>query len=222
MQNIPEKLEINNISKSYQQPVLKKITFSALSGDTVAIIGPSGSGKSTLLNIIGRLDDADLGDIRLGDLKITDLGESRLDNYRNKTVGFVFQEHFLLPQCTALENVLVAGIPSGLSAGVKGRAVLLLKKLKLSDKLNSFPAELSGGERQRVAIARAMLNSPKILLCDEPTGNLDAENGNMVADIFLKVAKEEKIIVLMATHNIELAKKFKKVFSLSGGILKKA
>ncbi len=221
MRNSAETLEISGLSKSYQLPVLKDVSFTALPGEGIAFTGPSGSGKSTLLNIIGRLEVADSGVIRLGGLNITELEEDALYNYRNKTAGFVFQEHFLLPQCTALENVLLAALPSNSVPALKERAVFLLQLLKLEGKFYSFPAELSGGERQRVAIARALLNSPKLLLCDEPTGNLDEKNGRLVADIFLKAAEEEKVIVLMATHNPELAGKFKTVFRLSDGSLEK-
>ena len=221
MLNSPERLEVKNLSKAYQLPVLKNLEFAALPGETIAITGPSGSGKSTLLNLLGRLEYADSGEIYLGGVNITGLQKEELYNYRNKMVGFVFQEHFLLPQCTALENVLLAALPAGEGGPAEKKAVQLLNKLGLSSKLDSFPAKLSGGERQRVAIARALLNSPKLLLCDEPTGNLDAANGKLVVDIFLEIAQEEKVIVLMATHNLELAAKFKTVFRLADGMLEK-
>ena len=221
MLNSPERLEVKNLSKAYQLPVLKNLEFAALPGETIAITGPSGSGKSTLLNLLGRLEYADSGEIYLGGVNITGLQKEELYNYRNKMVGFVFQEHFLLPQCTALENVLLAALPAGEGVPAEKKAVQLLNKLGLSSKLDSFPAKLSGGERQRVAIARALLNSPKLLLCDEPTGNLDAANGKLVVDIFLEIAQAEKVIVLMATHNLELAAKFKTVFRLADGMLEK-
>ncbi len=221
MLNSPERLEVKNLSKAYQLPVLKNLEFAALPGETIAITGPSGSGKSTLLNLLGRLEYADSGEIYLGGVNITGLQKEELYNYRNKMVGFVFQEHFLLPQCTALENVLLAALPAGEGGPAEKKAVQLLNKLGLSSKLDSFPAKLSGGERQRVAIARALLNSPKLLLCDEPTGNLDAANGKLVVDIFLEIAQAEKVIVLMATHNLELAAKFKTVFRLADGMLEK-
>ena len=212
-------LQVSDISKKYENTVLNKISFTAEPGDTIAITGPSGSGKSTLLNIIGGLDKPDSGEVMLSGDKITAFENAALSKYRNQTAGFVFQEHFLLPQCTVLENVLLPAIPSKDASVKKKRALNLLKKLGLIAKAASFPEELSGGERQRTAIARAMLNSPKLLLCDEPTGNLDEKNGKKVTEIFLKLAKEENVIVLLVTHNLQLVKKMKIKYRLSSGRL---
>ncbi|MFH1074801.1 MAG: ABC transporter ATP-binding protein [Candidatus Firestonebacteria bacterium] len=227
MLTIESGLQVNGISKTYKSEagelkVLKKISFNAVPKDTVAITGPSGSGKSTLLSILGRLEDSDSGEIILDGINISGLKGSELYSYRNKSAGFIFQEHFLLPQCTALENVLLPSIPEGRGRQLQRRAQELLSKLGLSSLAGSFPARLSGGEKQRVAIARAMLNSPKLLLCDEPTGSLDAENGRKTADMFLKLAALEKIIVIMVTHNQQLADKFEMVYRLENGLLKKA
>jgi len=219
-------LKVKGISKSYisgtgELKVLKRVSFAAEPKDTIAITGPSGSGKSTLLSILGRLEDADGGEILLDGINISSLKGNELFAYRNKDVGFIFQEHFLLPQCTALENVLLPAIPEGEGAGLKSRAKTLLAKLGLASKEDSFPAKLSGGEKQRVAIARALLNSPKLLLCDEPTGNLDAANGKKAVEIFLKLAASENVIVLMVTHNERLLSKFKTVYHLDNGALTK-
>ncbi|OGF47912.1 MAG: hypothetical protein A2452_09430 [Candidatus Firestonebacteria bacterium RIFOXYC2_FULL_39_67] len=219
-------LQVKGICKNYKNAagelkVLKKISFDALPEETLAVTGPSGSGKSTLLSIIGRIEDPDSGEIILDGVNVLNLKGAELYAYRNRSVGFIFQEHFLLPQCTALENVLLPAIPEGKGRELKARGVELLSKLGLKDKAGSFPSGLSGGEKQRVAIARAMLNSPKLLLCDEPTGNLDAANGKKVVDIFLKLAKMEKVIVVMVTHNQELAEKFESIYHLDNGLLRK-
>ena len=219
-------LQVLELSKSYQSgggenKVLKKISFTAKDNETIAITGPSGSGKSTLLSILGSLETADSGELWLGSINVARLAGKELYNYRNKTVGFVFQEHFLLPQCTALENVLLPAIPAGEGRKLKKRGGELLVLLGLSGKLDSFPSQLSGGEKQRVAIARALLNSPKLLLCDEPTGNLDAVNAKKAADIFVKLAAKEEVTVVMATHNKELLKNFTAVYAIDNGSLKK-
>jgi len=226
MPEILSGLQVRGLSKTYKNgagevAVLKKISFSALPKETLAITGPSGSGKSTLLSLLGRLEDLESGEIFLDGVNVAALKGPGLYNYRNSAVGFVFQEHFLLPQCTALENVLLPALPGGRGRELKARGLQLLAALGLADRSDFFPARLSGGEKQRVAIARALLNSPKLLLCDEPTGNLDAENGKKVVNTFLKLAASEKVIVIMATHNQELAKKFGSIYRLDKGLLKK-
>jgi ABC-type lipoprotein export system ATPase subunit len=219
-------LQVKSISKSFKSgmgklQVLKKVSFNALPQETIAITGPSGSGKSTLLGILGRLEDSDSGEIVLDGVNVTSLKGVELYSYRNKSVGFIFQEHFLLPQCTALENVWLPALPEGKGGQLKERGKQLLARLGLAAKTDSFPAKLSGGEKQRVVIARALLNAPKLLLCDEPTGNLDAVNGKKVVDIFLKLAASEKVIVIMVTHNQQLADKFEAVYHLENGLLKR-
>ena len=192
MGKVESGLQVKGISKTYKSgagvlKVLKKISFNALPTESVALTGPSGSGKSTLLSILGRLEEADGGEVLLDGVNVSGLKGNELYAYRNKSVGFIFQEHFLLPQCTSLENVLLPALPGGNTGVLKERGLELLAKLGIASKADSFPGRLSGGEKQRVAIARAMLNSPKLLLCDEPTGNLDAANGKKVVDIFLKL-----------------------------------
>lgn len=218
-------LKVSKLVKTYatpggKLPVLRAVSFEVQPGETLAITGPSGSGKSTLLNIIGSLDKADSGSIKLNGLEVSDLAGGYLSAYRNSSVGFVFQDHHLLPQLTALENVL---LPSFLGAGKdkERRAKELLAHFGLKAREGFFPAWLSGGERQRVAVARALINSPKLLLCDEPTGSLDAAASSKIAALFTSVAGKQKIPVVVVTHNMKLAAGFDTVMKLEDGELKK-
>ncbi len=217
-----KKLVLRDLSKTYlgeiPSEILKKINLSIVMGETVSILGPSGSGKSTLLNIIGSLTKPSEGSVFWGEQEIPLLEGKALAKYRSREVGFVFQEHHLLPQLTALENTLLPTLVQKQKSQIK-RGQDLLDQLGLSQKMNSFPWQMSGGERQRVAIARAMINEAKILLCDEPTGNLDPKTGESIVDIFLNLAQKNQAIVIMVTHNERLAQKLQRIFILSEGSL---
>lgn len=216
-------LSLENITRRFDLPtgvaltVLDDVSMTFDAGATAAIIGPSGSGKSTLLNLIGALDQPTSGRIILRDLDVTALGAADLAAYRAAHVGFVFQEHHLLPQLSALENVLLPTMALGAETNAEGRAEALLTQVGLADRLDAFPAQLSGGERQRVALARALVNSPELLLCDEPTGNLDHDTGAEVVSLLLDLAAEQGVTVLMVTHNLEQAQRFSQRWELREG-----
>lgn len=199
-------------------PVLTGVNLALRSGDAAAITGPSGCGKSTLLHLIGTLDVPSSGRIEFDGHNPTDFSEPELARFRNEKIGFVFQDHHLLPQYNVLENVLVPTFAfPGTGTDVESRAAVLLEKVGLSDRLAHSPAELSGGERQRVAIARALINQPRILLCDEPTGNLDQKTAEAVADLFFKLHEDEHNILIVVTHNLALAERFPIRFDLTEG-----
>jgi lipoprotein-releasing system ATP-binding protein len=208
--------------------VLRDVSLTLSPGETLAVTGPSGAGKSTLLNIIGSLDKPTSGRVMLGEDDIAALSGARLAGFRRQCVGFVFQDHHLLPQCTALENVFLPTLASASGDGRPGkrreedaaRAEALLLRVGLGDRMHAFPSELSGGERQRVAIARAMVNRPPLLLCDEPTGNLDHETAERVASLFVSLAAEENVMLLVVTHNLEFARRFSRCLELRGGFLR--
>lgn len=206
----PERLVLRAVSKSYGSPpaevraVLTSVDLEAEPGTTLAIMGPSGSGKSTLLNLIGSLDRPSSGSILLGEIEVDRLEGPALTQYRAKSIGFVFQDHHLLPQLTAIENVLLPTLAGNTSA-TPARAAGLLERMGLAGRAGSFPAEMSGGERQRVAVARALIAQPSLLLCDEPTGNLDPETGKDVLELLLLAAAETGATVVLVTHNAEHA-----------------
>ena len=216
--------ELTNITKSYRSdagavPVLNGISLTIGEGETVAITGPSGCGKSTLLNLLGALDQADSGEIRVAGRDLTKLNAQQLAEFRNTTVGFVFQLHHLLPQCTVLENILVPSIvrKDADRAALRARAAQLLGAVGLSHRLDHRPGQLSGGERQRAAVARALINSPKLLLADEPTGALDRASAERLADLLAEVHQREKITIVMVTHAPELARRMGRVLALVDG-----
>ena len=218
--------ELSNVTKSYRSdagavPVLNGISLTIAEGETVAITGPSGCGKSTLLNLLGALDQADSGEIRVADRDLTKLDAQQLAEFRNTTVGFVFQLHHLLPQCTVLENVLVPSIvrKDADRAAIRARAAQLLGAVGLSHRLDHRPGQLSGGERQRAAVARALINSPKLLLADEPTGALDRASAERLADLLAEVHQREKITIVMVTHAPELACRMGRMLGLVDGKL---
>lgn len=217
-------LTVDRVWKTYESPagandVLKGVDLAIEPGQTVAIVGASGCGKSTLLNIVGSLDRPTSGTVRLGDLDITRLAGDELADYRRHKVGFVFQDHHLLPQCTALENVALPTIAAGSGRAGMDRAGQLLGRVGLGDRGGDFPQKLSGGERQRVAIARALVNEPPLVLCDEPTGNLDRLTAESVAALFAELAAERNVMLMIVTHNLELAGRFSRRLELRDGVL---
>ena len=225
----PMLAELSNVTKSYRSdagavPVLNGISLTIAEGETVAITGPSGCGKSTLLNLLGALDQADSGEIRVAGRDLTKLNAQQLAEFRNTTVGFVFQLHHLLPQCTVLENILVPSIvrKDADRAALRTRAAQLLGAVGLSHRLDRRPGQLSGGERQRAAVARALINSPKLLLADEPTGALDRASAERLADLLAEVHQREKITIVMVTHAPELARRMGRVLPLLDGRLSAA
>ncbi len=203
--------------------VLRDVTLDLGDGEALAIMGPSGSGKSTLLYILGTLDRPSSGTVELNGVSPFGLAEAALADFRNHTIGFVFQEHHLLPQCSALENVLV---PT-LAGGERGPAVIdharqLLQRVGLGDRLDHRPAELSGGERQRVAVARALIRKPKLVLADEPTGNLDRRTAQAVGQLLLELQQQERTMLVVVTHSSELARLFPRRLDMGDGTLQPA
>ena len=221
-------LQVRDVTKDYptrDEPlsVLRGVSFEIKPGDSVAILGPSGCGKSTLLQILGTLQRPTAGTMKLDGTNPFELGEMKLAEFRNKQVGFVFQDHHLLPQLSALENVLIPAIAQSKPTDHQiARAKELIARVGLADRADHRPAELSGGERQRVATARALVNQPSLLLADEPTGNLDRKNAEHIADLLLDVqtADEQKPIMVVVTHNRDLAKRFNQQWELDEGQLK--
>ena len=207
-------LELSHISKDYQTArgplsILRDINLTFERGDAVAIMGPSGSGKSTLLYLLGGLEPPTAGTITLDGCDPYTLSERELSHFRNRNVGFVFQDHYLLPQCTVLENVLIPTlVAEGRGDEYLARAKSLLERVGLSDRLEHRPSELSGGERQRAALARALIASPPLLLCDEPTGNLDQESAENVAGLLLELHRQLRTILIVVTHSETLAARF--------------
>ena len=206
-------LNVTNLTKEYPTPrgplrVLSDVTLSLSPGDAVSIMGPSGTGKSTLLYIIGALEPPTSGTVTLNNQNPFELSEKQLAEFRNKEIGFVFQDHCLLPQCSVLENVLTPTIISKDGKNATDRAHDLLKQVGLADRLDHRPAELSGGEKQRVSLARALILQPKLLLCDEPTGNLDHQSAEVVASMLLDLHQQQQTILIVVTHSAELAQQY--------------
>ncbi len=219
-------LQLENITKGYgirqsdnYQLVLEGISLDVEESESIAITGPSGSGKTTLLNLIGSLDRPDEGKILYKGRLITGLSDNERVRFRNKEIGFVFQVHHLLPQCTLLENVLLPTLPNKEDKDASERAEKLIKRVGIWDQRNKKPQVLSGGECQRTAVVRALINNPGLLLADEPTGALDHENSLRLIDLLLEINKEDKVTLLMVTHSQELAVKMDKVFRLKDGKL---
>jgi lipoprotein-releasing system ATP-binding protein len=231
-------LELAGVSKRFDPPagtgslvILEEISLEVRAGESVAVVGPSGSGKSTLLHLIGGLDRPSAGKVLLEGRDLGQLSEVQLAFVRNRLLGFVFQFHYLLPQCTVLENVLVptlAGVgaespgpnnPTRCEESPEERAIRLLKRLGLGERLDHRPGELSGGERQRVAVARALINQPRLLLADEPTGALDQASARELGRLLAELNREERVTLIVVTHSMELAAGMGRVFTLSGGRL---
>jgi lipoprotein-releasing system ATP-binding protein len=206
-------LDVSQIAKTYATPrgplsILSGVSFSLQRGDAAAIMGPSGAGKSTLLYILGGLEQPTSGTVTLDGRNPFTLSEKDLAAFRNQSIGFIFQDHCLLPQCSVLENVLVPTLVSRDGDGYVDRARGLLAQVGLSDRLDHRPAELSGGEKQRVALARALIHKPLLLLCDEPTGNLDQASADVVASLLLELHRRQETILMVVTHSAELAARF--------------
>lgn len=217
-------LEANHLSKSYATPggelaVLRDVSLTLQRGDAACVMGPSGSGKSTLLYIIGGLEPPTSGTVRLNGTDPYLLGADALAAFRNRDIGFVLQDHCLLPQCTVLENVLVPTLVGDADTGAEHRARTLIDHVGLGDRLHHRPAELSGGEKQRAAIARALVRQPRLLLCDEPTGNLDAETADVVADLLVRLHAEQQTIMIVVTHSEALGARFDRRWKMQRGVL---
>jgi lipoprotein-releasing system ATP-binding protein len=221
-------LKVDRVAKSYVTPrgdlaILRDVSLSLERGDAVAIMGPSGSGKSTLLYILGALDTPTAGTVSLDGQNPFALDERAQAAFRNRRIGFVFQDHSLLPQCSVLENVLaptlVADRTDGRATDDVARATELLTQVGLADRLEHRPGELSGGEKQRAALARALIRDPLLVLCDEPTGNLDHAAADTVASLLLDLHARRQTILVVVTHSAALAKKFPAVYEMSDGTL---
>jgi ABC-type lipoprotein export system ATPase subunit len=222
-------LRLRNISRHFQEPdtaapliVLQGISIEVGRGESLAIVGPSGSGKSTLLHIIGTLDRPTTGEVVLDGQDLSQLDEARLASVRNRQIGFVFQAHYLLPQCTVMENVLVPSLAckdAALRLEAGPRAERLLKRVGLGERLSHFPGQLSGGERQRVAVVRALINQPQLLLADEPTGALDPTSARQLGQLLLELNHEDAVTLIVVTHARELAERMGRVLELKNGRL---
>jgi lipoprotein-releasing system ATP-binding protein len=218
-------LIVENVAKEYPTPaeplrVLSGVSFSLRRGENLAILGPSGSGKSTLLSMLGTLEPPTSGRVMLAREDPFELQEDELAEFRLENIGFVFQEHYLLPQCTVLENVLVPFLADGAATeDDMQRATDLLGRVGLSERLTHRPSELSGGERQRVAIARALVREPTLLLADEPTGNLDRTTADSIATLLLDLQRERNAILVVVTHSEKLAASMQRRMELDSGKL---
>ena len=219
-------LVVQNVTKQFPtrgEPltVLNGVSFELGAGENVAIVGPSGTGKSTLLHILGTLDRPTSGTVSLDEEDPFQLDDVRLASYRNHNVGFVFQDHHLLPQLSVLENVLIPAVAEGRpDAATTARARDLLERVGLSERLDHRPAELSGGERQRVGVARALVLQPKLLLADEPTGNLDRTNALAIGRLLVELQKQEQAMLVVVTHSPELASLLQKQYEMDEGVLR--
>lgn len=219
-------IQVDGLAKSFPNgeerlQILRNVAFSLETNGRLAIVGESGSGKSTILSLIAGLDLPDEGTITVGSSDVTTLHGSDLDDFRSRTVGLVFQFHYLLRDFTALENVMLPAMIKGRSRrDIHDEARQLLEEVGLSSRMNHLPAQLSGGERQRVALARALVNHPPLLLADEPTGNLDDANSRHVEDILFDVVSRRQRTLILVTHNTELANRTGNVLKLEGGCLR--
>jgi lipoprotein-releasing system ATP-binding protein len=220
-------LNAENLCKEYRLGsskvhVLKGVSLEVRRGQIVAIVGPSGVGKSTLLHILGTLDHPTSGTVEIDRIKIFEFDDKKLAHFRNKTVGFVFQFHHLLPEFTALENVMMPSLISGkIKSNIQRRAADLLYEVGLEHRLNHRPNELSGGELQRVAVARSLMNEPKLVLADEPSGNLDLESSTSLHALLWKLSRKYKMTFIIVTHNLELAQSADKLIELFDGRIKR-
>ena len=214
-------IKVNNIKKSFGDlEVLKGITINVAKGEGVSIVGASGAGKTTLLQILGTLDTPSYGELVISGQTVSNLSRTALANFRNKHIGFVFQFHRLLPEFTALENVMMPAWIAGVKDAVaEKRGKELLSELGLADREMHLPSELSGGEQQRVAVARALMNKPDVLLADEPSGNLDSENAGVLHDLFFELRDKLGLTVIIVTHNEDLAARADRTLRMADGVI---
>jgi ABC-type lipoprotein export system ATPase subunit len=220
-------IEVSRVTKTYDSPagpvaVLRDLDLQVAAGESVAIVGPSGSGKTTLLNLLGALDQPTSGSIAIDGIALEKMDSTAAARFRNRSIGFIFQLHYLLPQCTILENVLVPRLTGDWDeppATTRRRAEALLGQVGLKDRLTHRPYQLSGGEQLRVAIARALINQPKIILADEPTGSLDPATGDRVADLLQRTNEIAQVALIVVTHNPGLAARMQKTYRLDAGRL---
>ncbi len=223
-------LELEGVTKRFDgidaggPEVLRGLSLTVATGESLGVIGPSGCGKSTLLNVIGTLDRPTSGRVLLDNRDVTQLDDDELALLRNREIGFIFQLHHLLPQCTALENVLVPTLAggAGATADAEQHARRLLERVGLADRMNYRPGQLSGGERQRVAVVRALINRPKLVLADEPTGSLDRKAADNLAEVLVGLNREEGITLILVTHAMHLAEHMQRVVELRDGVLVEA
>lgn len=216
-------LQAKNIDKSFSNgktnlSVLKDFSLDVNVGQIITIMGQSGSGKTTALNILGTLDQGDSGELTINGTHVHDMNEAELSTIRNRDIGFVFQFHHLLPEFSAIENILMPTWING-ADDKRDRALDLIEKMGLSERKDHFPSQLSGGERSRVAVARALMNKPKLVLADEPTGNLDEKNANKLIDLLGKINKDFHQAIVLTTHNPKIARIGHKQFFLENGSL---
>jgi lipoprotein-releasing system ATP-binding protein len=218
-------LQVRDLNHSFLEGeekvhALRGVSFNANQGEITSIIGPSGCGKSTLMYLLGLLDQPDSGEIIINNKSISKLSEIQKNSLRNEKIGFIFQFHFLIKELSARENVALPAIKKGEgSEDALERADQILKQLGLGKKLDRFANKLSGGEQQRVAIARALINSPSLILADEPTGNLDTANSEIVFDLLQNLSREQNLAVLLVTHNNQLAKRCDRFISMNDGLI---
>jgi ABC-type lipoprotein export system ATPase subunit len=220
-------IELSRVSKIYDSPagpinVLRELDLRVAAGESVAIVGPSGSGKTTLLNLLGALDQPTSGTLTIDGVALGGLDSAAAARFRNRAIGFIFQLHYLLPQCTVVENVLVPRLAGGWDepvATTRARAESLLEQVGLRDRMTHLPWQLSGGEQLRAAIARALINQPKIILADEPTGSLDPSTGERIAELLLSTNAGAQTALVVVTHNPALAQRMQKIYSLEAGRL---
>ena len=216
-------IEIKNLSKSYSQgknqlKILNKISLTVNSGENIALVGPSGCGKSTFLKIVGLLDQADSGEINLNKENYAKANDKKRTLFRKENIGFIYQFHYLLPEFTALENVMLPLLINGNSKQSAAKeSKKILTSLGLKNRIDHKPSTMSGGEQQRVSIARSLIHTPQLLLADEPTGNLDPSNADKVFDIFFNEIKKRQQTTIVVTHNIELAQKLDQVITIKDG-----
>ncbi len=220
-------IHASHITKSYESPagavtVLQDLELKIAAAETVAIVGPSGSGKTTLLNLLGALDRPTSGAITIDGVELGTLDAGAAARFRNRSIGFIFQLHYLLPQCSVLDNVLVPRLAGGWdedAATTRARAESLLEQVGLEDRMTHRPWQLSGGEQLRAAIARSLINQPKLILADEPTGSLDPSTGERIADLLLRTNAAAQVALVVVTHNPGLAQRMQKTYRLENGRL---
>ena len=228
MADTPAIVKLEHVTKTYETPggegltVLDDVSLTVAGGESLAVVGPSGSGKSTLLNIIGTLDRPTAGKVLLAEEDLAGMDDDALAGLRSRQIGFVFQLHHLLPQCTILENMLLPTLAAREEdrRGAEARARALLDRVGLSERLGYRPGQLSGGERQRAAVVRALINAPRLLLADEPTGSLDHTAADTLSDLLVELNRDEGVTLIAVTHSMDLARRMGRVLLLRDGVLR--